>query len=133
MHADDQQKQAISRGHSTPSMAAKFAKDVKAKKLLLTHFSNRYENDYELDNNAVPNPRDQVSRVNETENRQKVSSLIAEASSIYPLQDIVPASSGRIIYPKRTLLQDLKVNDPHQYMYHVLRMSSMTSKSISKK
>jgi len=39
---DGQQDMCIMKGHSTPSMAAKFAKDIGAKRLILTHFSARY-------------------------------------------------------------------------------------------
>lgn len=39
---DDQEKMCIEKGHSTPSMAAKFAKSINAKKLILTHYSSRY-------------------------------------------------------------------------------------------
>jgi ribonuclease BN (tRNA processing enzyme) len=40
--ADDFRELAVGRGHSTPSMAAAFAKEVKAPLLVLTHFSGRY-------------------------------------------------------------------------------------------
>lgn len=39
------QKDTIAHGHSTPAIAAKFAQDVRAKKLILTHFSSRYTGD----------------------------------------------------------------------------------------
>ncbi len=39
---DELRDVAVMRGHSTPSMAARFAKDVGARRLVLTHFSNRY-------------------------------------------------------------------------------------------
>lgn len=39
---NEMQGMAIARGHSTPSMAAMFAKHVRARRLVLTHFSNRY-------------------------------------------------------------------------------------------
>lgn len=39
---DRMQAMAVSRGHSTPSMAARFARHVRARRLVLTHLSNRY-------------------------------------------------------------------------------------------
>jgi ribonuclease Z len=39
------QKDTIAHGHSTPVLAAKFAQDVREKKLILTHFSSRYTGD----------------------------------------------------------------------------------------
>jgi len=38
---------SISRGHSTPQMAARFATRVDARKLVLNHFSPRYAGDYD--------------------------------------------------------------------------------------
>ena len=39
------QDRTISRGHSTPQMAGRFAKQIGAKKLILNHFSSRYHGD----------------------------------------------------------------------------------------
>lgn len=40
---DEQQQLAIDRGHSCPQMAAQFANLLQCKKLILTHFSARFE------------------------------------------------------------------------------------------
>ncbi|KAL0479238.1 hypothetical protein AKO1_008053 [Acrasis kona] len=45
---DEMKDECISRGHSTPTMAARFARDVNAKKLIITHFSNRYKDTQKL-------------------------------------------------------------------------------------
>ncbi len=37
----EKEKKLIGKGHSSPRMAGKFAKEIKAKRLLLTHFSPR--------------------------------------------------------------------------------------------
>ncbi|RYH22012.1 MBL fold metallo-hydrolase [archaeon] len=42
---DQLQRDTLSRGHSTPQMAGSFAKRINAKKLILTHFSPRYQGD----------------------------------------------------------------------------------------
>jgi ribonuclease Z len=43
---------SISRGHSTPQMAGKFARSVRAKKLVLNHFSSRYAGNDDKDEDA---------------------------------------------------------------------------------
>lgn len=43
------QKKAMERGHSTPQMAGAFAKRIRAKKLLLNHFSARYPGNDDVD------------------------------------------------------------------------------------
>ncbi|CCM01765.1 uncharacterized protein FIBRA_03831 [Fibroporia radiculosa] len=45
-------KRAMSRGHSTPQMAGLFAKRIRAKRLLLNHFSPRYAGNDDVDENA---------------------------------------------------------------------------------
>ena len=42
---NDIQNETIKHGHSTPEMAGNFAKMLKAKQLILTHFSGRYKGD----------------------------------------------------------------------------------------
>jgi ribonuclease Z len=46
-HADPRalERDTFSHGHSTPQMAGRFAKQVQARRLLLTHFSPRYRGD----------------------------------------------------------------------------------------
>jgi ribonuclease Z len=44
---------AMRHGHSTPSMAGAFAKEVNAKRLLLNHFSSRYKGDQTLDSMSI--------------------------------------------------------------------------------
>jgi len=39
------EQRAMSRGHSTPQMAGRFAKQIKARQLVLNHFSARYPGD----------------------------------------------------------------------------------------
>ncbi|KAJ3379371.1 hypothetical protein HDU84_006723, partial [Entophlyctis sp. JEL0112] len=39
------EEQTVNHGHSTPRMAAEFAKRVRARKLVLNHFSSRYKGD----------------------------------------------------------------------------------------
>ncbi|MEM0475361.1 MAG: ribonuclease Z [Candidatus Norongarragalinales archaeon] len=56
--SDDEKEKAAEKAHSTARQAAEIAKKAKAKKLLLTHFSNRYD-----------------------ENRLK---LVEEAKSVFP-------------------------------------------------
>lgn len=42
---DSVQERAMSRGHSTPQMAGRFAKTIGAERLILNHFSSRYPGD----------------------------------------------------------------------------------------
>lgn len=46
-------RDAIVHGHSTPYMAGQFAKRVRAKKLVLNHFSARYKGDCDLDSLSI--------------------------------------------------------------------------------
>jgi len=50
---DGQKDLCIMKGHSTPNMAATFAKDINAKRLILTHFSARYQKEPEEGNPNV--------------------------------------------------------------------------------
>lgn len=46
------EREAIRHGHSTPAMAAAFAKEVGAKLLVLNHFSPRYRGDDSISSKA---------------------------------------------------------------------------------
>lgn len=46
------EERAKSRGHSTPQMAGAFAKRIRARKLILNHFSSRYPGDDDSDENS---------------------------------------------------------------------------------
>jgi len=50
---DSVQERARSRGHSTPQMAGAFAKRIRAKKLILNHFSARYAGDESDDSKKI--------------------------------------------------------------------------------
>ena len=46
-------RDAVIHGHSTPYIAGDFAKKIRAKKLLLNHFSARYKGDQSIDSLSV--------------------------------------------------------------------------------
>lgn len=46
-------RDAMVHGHSTPHMAGKFAKNVRAKKLVMNHFSARYKGDQAVDSLCI--------------------------------------------------------------------------------
>jgi ribonuclease Z len=46
-------RDALVHGHSTPYIAGEFAKRVRAKKLLLNHFSARYKGDQSVDSLSI--------------------------------------------------------------------------------
>lgn len=46
-------RDAIVHGHSTPYMAGQFARRVRAKKLVLNHFSARYKGDQSVDSLSI--------------------------------------------------------------------------------
>jgi ribonuclease Z len=46
-------KDSMTHGHSTPQMAAIFAKNINAKRLLLNHFSPRYKGDQDIDSVSI--------------------------------------------------------------------------------
>lgn len=50
---DSVEERARSRGHSTPQMAGAFAKRIRAKKLILNHFSARYAGDESDDSKKI--------------------------------------------------------------------------------
>ena len=48
-------RDTVIHGHSTPYIAGEFAKKVRAKKLLLNHFSARYKGDQSIDSLSIMN------------------------------------------------------------------------------
>ena len=48
-------RDALTHGHSTPYIAGEFAKKIRAKKLLLNHFSARYKGDQSIDSLSIMN------------------------------------------------------------------------------
>lgn len=51
--AETVRAKTITHGHSTPEMAGRFARDVRAATLVLTHFSTRYKPDDEATIGAI--------------------------------------------------------------------------------
>eukprot|EP01080_Neovahlkampfia_damariscottae_P005411 gene5411-9224_t len=64
---NDEQESCIQKGHSTPKMAASFAKSIGAKRLILTHFSARYAG----------------SNVDEKDTRTSINLLKSQAKEIF--------------------------------------------------
>ena len=50
---EEVEQNAIEHGHSTPQMAGRFARKLRAKQLLLNHFSARYKGDQSEESRAV--------------------------------------------------------------------------------
>ncbi|XP_077993798.1 zinc phosphodiesterase ELAC protein 1-like [Glandiceps talaboti] len=72
---DELMEKCIENGHSTPSMAAKFANQINAKKLILTHFSQRYRAESDTSK----------------EGDESVSKLVGQARAVFVNGDVVAA------------------------------------------
>lgn len=51
--SDEYRSLAIARGHATPGMAGAFARDIRAKQLILTHFGGRFACDFDFVQNVM--------------------------------------------------------------------------------
>lgn len=103
--------EAIFKGHSTATMAGTFAADVKARSLILTHFSNRYAGGFQSDREDInsgdlgatideddcedmvlPNAEDALSEENVIGERTHVDTLVREAIEAKGDNRVVAAS-----------------------------------------
>ncbi|VEL13117.1 unnamed protein product, partial [Protopolystoma xenopodis] len=97
---DAMREEALSKGHSTPTMATKLAASLRVKLLILTHFSQRYQ---PIDH---PNPPDSDSddskpsaKKRDKKDRPSVQLLLDEAKSNDEFKGLVLLADDHAIIP----------------------------------
>lgn len=76
--------QCIDHGHSTPEMAGQFARKIKAKKLVLTHFSQRYKRVSDIEGSG-------------TDDTATVKKLLMQAEEAFLPGNVVDADDFMVI------------------------------------